>query len=497
MNLKVKDMDVATGGALVIILNENDAKLLDIHALDRVKVKTKKKKRIETCVVDIAESCRAVPPGSVGIYEEVLCRLNIKHNDLVEIIPAKKPLSLDYIKKKLDGKKLTKTEIDQIVWDIVHNKLSDIELTYFISACYTRLMDLDETIFLTKAMAHHGNILKLNRYPIIDKHCTGGIAGNRTTMVIVPIVAAVGLTIPKTSSRSITSPAGTADTMEVLANVSFSINKMKKIVEKTNGCIIWGGSLNLAPADDQIIRVEKPLRIDAESQLLASIMAKKISVSSTHILVDIPVGSGSKVKYKKEALKLKKDFEMIGKKLNKKVKVILTNGNCPIGNGIGPALEARDVLWILKNDPRAPADLKEKSIYMAGLILEMVGEAKNGKKKASEILESGLAYKKMKQIIKAQNGKLFDPSKIKLGNFTFDVKADKTGKINFISNNDISKIARIAGAPVNKGAGIYFHKHLGDMVKKKEKIFTVYAESKRKIDYAKEIAKQMKIFNIS
>ena len=495
MNLKVKDMDVATGGALVVILNENDAKLLDIHALDRVKVK--KKKKIETCVVDIAESCRAVPPGSVGICEEVLFRLNIKHNNMVEIIPAKKPLSLDYIKKKLDGKKLTRKEIDQIVWDIVHNKLSDIELTYFIAACYTRLMDLNETIFLTKAMAQQGNTLKLNRYPIIDKHCTGGIAGNRTTMIIVPIVAAAGLTIPKTSSRSITSPAGTADTMEVLAGVSFSINKMKKIVEKTNGCIIWGGSLNLAPADDQIIRVEKPLRIDAESQLLASIMAKKIAVSSTHILVDIPVGHGSKIKYKKEALKLKKDFEMIGKKLNKKVKVILTNGNCPIGNGIGPALEARDVLWILKNDPRAPADLKEKSLYMAGLILEMVGKAKNGKKKASEILKSGLAYKKMKQIIRAQNGKLFDPGKIKLGNFTFDVKANKTGKIKYISNNDISKIARIAGAPVNKSAGIYFHKNSGDKVKKKEKIFTVYAESRYKINYAKETAKQMKIFNIS
>lgn len=492
MNLRVKDMDIATGASLIIILNEKDAKLLDIHALDRVKVK-KKKKKIETCVVDIAESSKAVPQGKIGVYEEVIDRLKLKKGDIVEIIPAKKPLSLTYIKKKLDGKKLTKKEIDQIVWDIVHNKLSDIELTYFIAACYMRQMDLDETICLTKAMAHHGDILKLNRYPIIDKHCIGGIAGNRTTMIIVPIVAAAGLTIPKTSSRSITSPAGTADTMEVLANVNFSIKQMKKIVEKTNGCIVWGGSLNLAPADDKIIRVERPLRIDAESQLLASIIAKKHSVSSTHILIDIPVGHGSKIKDKKESLKLKRDFERIGKKLNKIFKVIITDGNYPIGNGIGPALEARDVLWILKNNPRAPKDLMEKSLYMAGLILEIGGKAKSneGKKMALEILKSGLAYRKMKEIIKAQNGKLIDPEKIKLGKFSFDVKANKTGKIIYISNDDVSKIARIAGAPANKKAGIYFYKHVGDRVKKGEKICTIYSESKHKIDYAKETAKQI------
>ncbi len=497
MKLKVKDMDISTGGFLVIILNEKDAKLLDIHALDRVKVK--KGKRMETCVVDIAESKKAVPPGKIGLYEEVLDRLNVKNGNIVQIMPARKPLSLDFIKKKLDGKKINKKEIDQIVWDIVNNKLSDIEITYFISACYMRQMDLQETIWLTKAMAMHGDILRLNRYPVIDKHCIGGIAGNRTTMVIVPIVAASGLTIPKTSSRSITSPAGTADTMEVLAQVNFSIKQMKKIVEKTNGCIVWGGSLNLAPADDKIIRVERPLRIDAESQLLASIMAKKHSVSSTHILIDIPIGKGSKVKDKKEALKLKYDFEMLGKKLKKKNKVILTNGNYPIGNGIGPALEARDVLWILKNDKKAPKDLMEKSLYMAGLTLEMGGKAPKGKGKqtALEILKSGKAYKKMVQIIKAQHGKIIDPNKIRLGRFRFDVKAGKTGKIIDISNDCVSKIARVAGAPINKKAGIYLYKHVGDKVKRGEKLFTVYAESKNKIDYAKEIERQVCTVKIS
>jgi len=306
MRFKVKDMDIATGGPLVAVLNKEDTLKFDIHHLDRIKIK--KGKKIETVVADIAESSKVVPPGTIGVYEEVISSLKLKNKDKVDVTLARKPLSIEFIRKKLDGRKLTKKEINQIVWDIVHNKLSTSELTFFVAACYTNQMSIDETIMLTKAIASHGSTLKLNRYPIVDKHSIGGIPGNRTTMVLVPIIAAAGLTIPKTSSRSITSPAGTADTMEVLTKVSFPMHKMKQIVMKTNGCIVWGGSLNLAPADDKIINVERTLEIDAESQLLASIMAKKHSVSSTHILIDIPIG-GAKVKNKVEASKLKKAFD--------------------------------------------------------------------------------------------------------------------------------------------------------------------------------------------
>ena len=337
MRFNVKDMDIATGGPLVAILHKKDAEKFDLHHGDRIKII--KGKKVETVVVDIAESERAVPKGQIGLLKEVLSSLKLKNKDKVEIQPARKPLSLDYIKKKLDGYTLSKKEIDQIAWDISHNKLSDIELTYFVSACYSHALNSTETALLTKAIAEQGDILRLNRYPIIDKHCVGGVAGNRTTMVIVPIIAAAGLTIPKTSSRSITSPAGTADTMEVLAKVSFPLNKIKKLVLRHHGCMVWGGALNLAPSDDKIIRVEKPLSIDAESQLLASIMAKKYSVSSTHILIDIPTGKGTKITSYKRAIKLKNDFYKLAKKLKKTIKVIITDGSQPIGNGIGPALQ--------------------------------------------------------------------------------------------------------------------------------------------------------------
>ena len=493
MKLRVKDIDISSGGPLVAVVNHNDAAMLDLHVMDRIKVK--KGRKIETVVVDIAESDKVVSKGRLGVFEEVLDSLKLKNNDKVEIIIARKPLSIDYIKKKLDGQKLGEKEIDQIVWDIVHNKLSAVELTYFVAACYTNVMTTQETILLTKAMVKHGQVLRLNKYPVIDKHSIGGIPGNRTTMIVVPVMAAAGCYIPKTSSRSITSPAGTADTMEVLADVMFSINKMKEIVLKTHGCIVWGGSLNLAPADDKIIAVERPLEIDAESQLLASIMAKKHAVSSTHIIIDVPVGKDSKVKNLYEALKLKREFEKIGKRLNKHVKVLITDGTQPIGNGIGPALEARDVLWLLKRNSRRPLDLEKKCLMMCANIFSMIG-VKDGYRKALGILNSGKAYQKMIEIIKAQGGKEIAPEDIKIGEYTYDVLSAKSGKVIDIDNIFVSRIARIAGAPSDKGAGIYIYKHIGDKVKRGEKLCTIYAESKHEFEYAKDVAKSSRVFTV-
>src|SRR3989338_4336909 len=493
MKLRVKDIDISSGGPLVAVMNNKDATMFDLHVMDRIKIR--KGKKIETVVVDIAQSSKVVPKGRIGVFEEVIHSLKLKNNDKVEIVIARKPLSIDYIKKKLDGQKLTKKEIDQIVWDIVHNKLSSVELTYFVVACYTNVMTTDETILLTKAMVKHGDVMKLSKYPVVDKHSIGGIPGNRTTMVVVPIIAAAGYYIPKTSSRSITSPAGTADTMETLADVTFSIKKMKEIVLKTRGCIVWGGSLNLAPADDKIIAVERPLEIDAESQLLASIMAKKHSVSSTHILIDVPVNKDSKVKNMVEALKLKKEFEKIGKKLKKHVKALITDGRQPIGNGIGPAFEARDVLWVLKRDPRRPIDLEKKCMMMCANIFSMAG-LKDGYKKALEILNSGKAYSKMVEIIKAQNGNEIAAEDIKIGKYSHDVLSSKSGRVIAIDNMLISRIARIAGAPKDKGAGIYLYKHVGYKVKRGERLFTIYSESKHEFEYVKDVAKSCKVFAV-
>src|SRR3989338_10991422 len=182
MKLKAKDIDISSGGSLIAVLNHRDAAMLDLHVMDRIKVK--KGRKIETVVVDIAQNGRIIQQGKVGLFDEVIQSLKIKNNDKVDISIARKPLSMDYIKKKLSGLKLSKKEIDQTVWDIVHNKLSQVELAYFVAACYTNVMSTEETIQLTRSMVKYGNMLKLSKYPVVDKHSIGGIPANRTTMVI-------------------------------------------------------------------------------------------------------------------------------------------------------------------------------------------------------------------------------------------------------------------------------------------------------------------------
>ncbi len=326
--------------------------------------------------------------------------------------------------------------------------------------------------------------------PMAVHNCIGGIPGNRTTMIVIPIIASAGFTIPKTSSRAITSPAGTADTMECLAKVELSKQKIISIVHKIKACIVHGGSMNLAPADDKIIEVEHPLSIDAEGQLLASVMAKKYSVSANHILIDIPMGQKAKVKSLEEAKHFKEMFELIGKKLGMHVKVIVSDGSQPVGRGVGPLLEAEDVLAVLRNDPSAPEDLKNKSLSLAGMLLEMTGKYKPGKgtEKAKEILESGKAYHKMQEIIEAQGRQ----TKPKLGEHWSTVKTEKAGTVREIDNDIIAKVARIAGAPEDKGAGLYLHKKVNERVKKGELLYTLYAENKTKLELAQEFILKQK-----
>ncbi len=500
MKVNVKVMSLSTGGPLIAVLNSKDANAWDVHLGDRIGISldtnstnssvfTNSKEVV--AIVDYSDDDSDIMPGMIGCYKELANKLCVQNGQQIHIHLEQKPESITYIKKKLNGEKLSYNELFSIISDIVDNKLSDIEITYFVAACHTTVMTMGETINLTKAMIKTGEVLKFNNGPVIDKHCVGGVAGNRTTMVVVPILIAAGLRVPKTSSRSITSPAGTADTMEVLTRVTLNSEEMKNVVAKTGGCIIWGGAISLAPADDKIIKVEHPVSIDSRAQLLASIMAKKASVGATHVLVDIPVGRGAKIENKKKALELKKQFEIVGRSVGMKIKAIITDGSEPIGNGMGPALEARDVLFVLRNDLKSPKDLKDKSAMIAGLILEMAGKAKKGegKKKALELIKSGKAYVKFQEIITAQGGKEILPEEIGMAKYSYDIIAGKNGKIKHIDNEIIAKIARVAGAPYDKQSGLYLYKHKYDVVKKGEKLYTVYSNNMDRLDFTKKIVK--------
>lgn len=487
MKLKVKDVNLSTGGPLIVILNKKDASKLDLFALDRVRLIGRKKSI--SAVINITESPSSIKPGEIGCFEETLKELNLKSNSIVRIKVEPRPSSLEYIKKKLDGFKLTRKEYYTIIQDIVLNKLSEVESTYFVSAIYSKNLTLDEVAYLTDAMVSCSSQLNLKKKIIVDKHSVSGIPGNRTTPIVIPILAAAGLTVPKTSSRAITSPSGTADTFECLAPVSLSKEQVLAVIKKTNACIVWGGTLDLASADDKLIKLERPLALDPEGVLLSSILSKKKAVNSTHVLIDIPYGREAKIETKSKALSLKDKFEKLGKKLGIKVKAVLTDGSQPIGNGIGPVLEAKDCIEVLLGN--GPLDLKRKSIMLANKIFGMV----NVKADASQLIDSGKAFQKLMEIIKAQGGKI--PPKIELSKIKKDILAYKSGKIIQISNKSISRLARIAGAPQDKKAGIYLNVHINDKIKKDSILFTLYAESKQKLNFALEELNTKKIIIIN
>ncbi len=488
--LIAKLIDVETGGMPVISLNESFAKENDFHGMDRVVVRFKN--RYLVAAVDTSE--KMLSKNEIGLFEDVWKKLKVKNGDEIEITPVGKPESTKYIRKKMDREELFDKEIRSIVKDIVDEKLTDVELAAFVSAAYMEGLSMEETSSLTKAIVETGGRLRLKKKIIADKHSIGGVPGNRVTMILVPIIASLGITIPKTSSRAITSPSGTADTMEVLANVSFSIDELTEIVKKTNGCIVWGGAINLAAADDKLIRIRHPLSLDPEGLMLASVMAKKIAVGATHVIFDLPIGQEAKLQSLGEARHLEREFKRLAERFKMKIETLITDGNEPIGNGIGPNLEARDVLWLLKKDRRAPLDLRRKSVLLAGKLLELVGYAKEGEgeKIADRQIETGKAYQKMKEIIEAQGGNPnVKPEELELGEYTCDYEAEKYGIIANIDNKALAKIARAAGSPIDNEAGIYIHKHYGTKVKSGEKIFTVYSRSERRIERAIKLMKEL------
>lgn len=470
-----------SAGVPVAMINVEKAELMGIHGNDRISIEKLSDEGGEfSTIVDLVE--KIVKEDEIGISSEIKEILNLENGQKVDVNLAESPLSLDYIRKKVDNKRLSKREIKVIINDIVSNSLSDPEVALFISGMYENGMDFKETVDLIKAFLESGEILSFKEKFVVDKHCIGGIPGNRTTPIVVSICAAAGLTVPKSSSKAITSAAGTADIIGAIAKIEFSKEELKKIISKTGACMIWGGSIELVPADSRIIRIEKMLKIDPRAQLLASIMSKKLAVGSKYILIDIPYGKNAKVN-KKEGLRLKKDFEKLGKYFKLKLRVVLTKGNEPIGNGVGPFLELTDVIKVLNLSKDAPEDLKTKSLFLSGQMLEMTGKAKKGEglKLANEILHSGKAFEKFLQIIKAQKGNI---KYMEFGKFRKDMLSKTKGRISEINNVKINFLARIAGCPMDKSSGLYIHSHVGKKVNKGEKILTIYSESKPRLKEA-------------
>ncbi len=493
--LSVRIIDIDAGRSIAL-MHENDARRLSIHMGDRAYIFKKSKRGAYGGVAIIDVTDTMVAEGEIGVFNDLAKSMKLNSRSTVFVTPREKPESVSYIRKKIDGCELSRDEIYAITRDIVYDNLSDIELTSFVTASAIYGFTKRETVSLTMAMVDTGEKLDFDGI-VVDKHCIGGVPGNRTTMMIVPMLAALGLKIPKTSSRAITSPSGTADTMEVLANVSYQARDIRRFVNKVGGCIVWGGAINLAPADDKIIRVEYPLSIDSEGQVLASIISKKKSVGSNYVLVDIPYGRGAKIQTRKGARELGKKFVWLAGEVGMKLKYLLTDGTQPIGNGIGPVLEARDILMAL--DGEGPKDLVDKSVMMVGELMEFCGMSSKGKgaKEARRCLEEGRAKQKMQEIINVQGGNPhIKPDELRPGRYRQHVFSKTGGRVSRIDNMLISTIARTAGAPKDPRAGILLEKKVGDKVSAGELLFTIYSQTVVKLRYAVKLMQKSNPFLI-
>ena len=465
------------------------------QALNKIEIYVNGNLHPVVAVLNVVDDEKIAKIDELGLSEQVFQQLNLPEGSPVKVRHAEQPKSLSYVHRKISGDRLEYSEYLEIIQDINNNRYSKIEITAYLVGCAESDMDRDEVLYLTRAMVDTGERIDWQEPMIADKHCIGGIPGNRTSMLIMPIIAAYGMLMPKTSSRAITSPAGSADTMEVLANVELEIKTLQKIVKQHGGCLAWGGTAKLAPVDNILIAVERPLSMASPGQMVASILSKKVAAGVTHLIIDIPVGPTAKVHSYAKAMKLRKLFEYVGDNLGLTLEVLITDGKQPIGSGVGPMLEARDVMRVLENDPLASQHLREKSLQLAGHIIEFDVKVRAGQgyNIARDILESGQALEKFNAIVDAQGR---NPNPLRLAKLSYEVAAPLHGSVSSINNFVIAYIARLAGAPHDQTAGVDIHKKLGQTVKKGDPLYTIYADFEADFHFAKEAAIQDSGFEI-
>lgn len=425
-------------------------------------------------------------PDEAGLSETAWERLAVSDGEQIAVRHPNPIESLSQVRSRVYQHRLDEPAFRSILVDIVAGRYSDLHLASFITACSAFPLDDAETVALTRAMVDVGDRLSWRDRPIVDKHSVGGLPGNRTTPIVVAIAAAHGLIMPKTSSRAITSPAGTADTMETLAPVDLDVPAMRRVVEQESGCIVWGGAVRLSPADDILIRVERALELDAEGQLVASVLSKKIAAGSSHLVLDMPVGPTAKVRNAEAAEALSARLAAVAGAFDVRIRIIRTDGMQPVGRGIGPALEAHDVLAVLQGSAGAPPDLMRRACALAGVLLELGGRAASGEGEhlAERTLADGRAWTKFQRICEAQGGMRVPP----IAQQRHPLLAGRSGRVEVLNNRKLARLAKLAGAPGAKAAGLEMHVRLGDSVRAGEPLCTLHAETRGELAYALDYA---------
>ena len=421
-------------------------------------------------------------PGDAGLSDAAWQLLDLKDGAIIRVRHAPPVESLADLRGRVFGHELTQDALDNIIRDIVQGRYSAVEMSAFVTACAAKPLSAAEVQSLTRAMVRTGDTMRWDASVVVDKHSVGGLPGNRTTPIIVAIVASLGLIMPKTSSRAITSPAGTADMMETLAPVELDAAAIRKVIEREGGCVAWGGAVRLSPADDVLIRIERALDIDSEGQMIASILSKKIAAGATHLIVDMPIGPTAKVRNDDAATALEAGLIAVAKSSGLRIEIVRGDGRQPIGRGMGPALEARDVLAVLKGEHQAPQDLRDRALELSGAILELAGRAPRGGgiQMAAGALDDGRAWAKFQRICEAQGGMRTPPS----SRHSKALSANRDGFVTALDNRRLARLAKLAGAPSDKAAGVDLHVRLGDKVARGAPLCTLHADAPGELAYA-------------
>ena len=481
MQLEVRNYDLDTSEPTVL-LHEDDCRILSVSEGDRVRIAG-----TSAAIAIVSVSDTLVRKGTVLVPPSVQKMAGTSVGEMAEVTLSHTPESVRHIRSKMDGRHLSPEAITQLVDDVVAGRLSRIETSAWLTALYIKGMDTDEIAAYAKAMAETGDEISFNDKQVLDFHSFGGLPGNKITPIVVSIVAAAGLTVPKLSSRAISSACGTADFVETFCRVDLDAHEVRRIADEVGGVFSWTGATDLGPAGDRFITVQRPLGIDPRPQLLASIMSKKVAAGATDLVMDIPMGTESKVPTLEMARSYARDLMELGDKLGIRVECVITYAEQPLGEAVGPVLEARECMEVLERRPRHD-DVADKACICAGAMLGMAGFP-DGTAKAREILGSGRALEKFREIVEAQYG---DPcvssADMVPGPFSEEIRADRSGFVRHLSNKAVVAVAKAAGAPSDKGAGVVLGKKLGSKVSKGDVLMTIYAEREDKLLHAVKTA---------
>lgn len=480
--LAVRRLPIHAGRANIAYLASGSDAVAAETYLDAGRIDLAGRDRSIRAAVHVVAPGWQLAPGEIGVSAEAFDRLGLPEGSNVVIRRTPSPDSRKLLRRKIDGNRLSADEYETLFRDIVEDRYPESEVAAFLLKTIQSLDD-DEVVNVARARTRFMSRIDWGAPIVVDKHSLGGIPGSRITLIVVPIVAAHGLLMPKTSSRAITSASGTADAMEAACRVDLDAEGVRRVVRETGACIAWNGRLNHSALDDVVNAFTRPLGLDSNRWSVASILSKKWTSGSTHVVVDMPWGPRAKLRTLADAVELGRLFEHVGTGLGLTVRALPTDGSGAIGRGIGPALELRDVELVLGNDPRAPGDLREKALRFAGEILSFdpaVGDRAAGMRRAEELLASGKARERFAAIVAAQGA--IRP--IRPARLTHVVRAPSATIVEDVDGWQVAGIARRAGAPSDKSAGIDLAVRSGQPVAANEALYTIHASTAAELEAA-------------